>query len=228
MIESRDFNETGLSPRDEERFQKILWLVVSGSIVMILAAGAGITTWYQHARRLSEVDHSADAINSASLKKGYQEVGGAIKFSLQTTYENSRSGVKLKLPGVWYPVSAPGMTKPDVGHRFCVLSSADGLSAMFWPQSPNLLLSLDAGAALISKDFATSGTFVLKGERKLMMGGREAREVQLTSPKTGLDLNLVLLQKWPVVYVLAITGSSQSRDAWKQVENGLPGAVEIR
>ena len=121
--------------------------------------------------------------------------------------------------------SPNNQTRRGAAHRFCILDSQDGLDLMFWPQ-PDLLPSLDADADFLRKNYAAGG-YIVRGQRELEIRAKKAKELEFFVPSSGLNLNLVIIRKWPVLYVLAITGSPQSQTAWERVENALPEAVDI-
>jgi hypothetical protein len=97
---------------------------------------------------------------------------------------------------------------------------------MFWRVFPDFLPSVDADAKVLSVEFVKGG-FVLKGQRNLVVRGQKAIMLQFASAETKVDMNLVVLRKGVVRYLLAITGS-RSDISWKQVEDSLTESVEFR
>jgi len=134
----------------------------------------------------------------------------AYQITFETVYKNARSGVTLRLPGLWRNVSAPQINKTHADPQFYICRAQDGLDLMFWPQFPDLLPSLDADVDVLRKNYA-AGNFILRGQRELEIRGKKAKELDFFVPAGGLKLNLVIIRKWPVMYVLAITGAQQSQ-----------------
>jgi hypothetical protein len=97
---------------------------------------------------------------------------------------------------------------------------------MFWPVFPDFLPSVDADAKVLSEEFVKGG-FVLRGQRNLLVRGEKAVLLQFASAQTRVDMNLLVLRRGFVRYLLAITGS-RSDTSWKQVEDSLTESVEFR
>ncbi len=215
-------------PERSDAFKIVMRLLALAGVLIVLAAVVGLRAWSRYSRKFSEIDHSADSITTSASQPVRLEStpNPSYRIAFETVYKNATRGVTLRLPGMWRKANAPQITKPDAAHRFCILDSQEGLDLMFWPQFPDLLPSLDADADVLRKNYAAGG-FIVRGQRELEIRGKKAKELEFFVPSGGLNLNLVIIRKWPVLYVLAITGSPQSQAAWERVENALPEAVDI-
>ena len=227
MTDLRLSNDPIPEPKRSDAFKFVMRLLAMAGVLTVLGAVVGFRAWSRYSRKISEVDHSADSITTSASQPLRLESSPRPSYqtAFETVYKNAKTGVTLRLPGVWRKVSAPQITKPDVAHRFCILDSQDGLDLMFWPQ-PDLLPSLDADADFLRKNYGAGG-YIVRGQRDLEIRAKKAKELEFFVPSSGLNLNLVIIRKWPVLYVLAITGSPQSQTAWERVENALPEAVDI-
>lgn len=228
MTELRLSNSSIPVSERSDAFKIAMRLLVLAGILAVFAAVVGLRAWSRYSQKFTEVDHSADSITTRSSEPVRLESSPSSTYPIafETVYKNAKSGVTLTLPGLWRRTSASQITKPDAAHRFCILDSQDGLDLMFWPQFPDLLPSLDADASVLRKNSAARG-FIERGERELEIRGNKAKELKFFVPSSRFNLNLVIIRKWPVLYVLAITGSAQSQAAWQGVEKALPVAVDI-
>ena len=224
-----DLSKDPLPQSEGDRTLKIvLGLLVLGSALVALAAVLGFSTWKDYSSRFSEVDHSADSIATSTSQavplKGAPT--SSYRIDSETVYKNTKSGVTLRLPGIWKMISAPQITRPDAAHRFCVLHSQDDSTLMFWPLFPVLLPSLDAYAEVVRGHAA--GGLVERGQRDLVIRGKKAKELEFFMPSSGLNVNLVVIRRGLVVYVLAVTGSREVQSPWKRFEDALPEAIDIQ
>jgi hypothetical protein len=122
-------------------------LIVAG-LTFVILVGPGIYAWRSYSAKLTQIDHTVDsfAVNTLPSVVTPDEKGATIKFRWESIYKNPKSGVTLKLPGNWKVLSGRGIQEPDEAHRFCVLGTQTGLSAMFFPRFPDYLPSLNADA----------------------------------------------------------------------------------
>jgi hypothetical protein len=206
----------------------IKWLIAVG-VLVTLALLVAFGSWISYSRRFSEIDHAGDSLrtNGSPSDASLNESGDYSQRRVETTYQNARSGVSLKLPGVWRDVNASSILKPDVAHRFCVLRSQGGLFVMFWPIFPDFRPSLDADARAMSAQF-TGGGFILKNQRTLFVRGRTAVALKFKAPDGKVDMNLLVIRRGPALCLAAISGSEQRDPSWKQVEDSLPESIEIQ
>jgi hypothetical protein len=215
------------SPRNKKSgaVAKLLVVGVLAGLICIL----GFYLWSRYSRRYGEIDHIADSLKIDFLppvsSRGSETT--QLQARSQSTYGNARAGASLKLPGMWVSIPAPDIPKPDLAHRFCVLRSQDGIYAMFWPVFPDFLPSIDADAKVLSAEFE-SGGFTLKGQRSLDVRGRKAILLEFKASGGNVDMNLLVIRKGLVRYLLAISGSASQNVSWKEVEDSLPESVEIR
>lgn len=204
-------------------------------LIILSAAALGLAVvviygaWNHYSEKFGTVNHSADSIqiHSSPSPAGKNLPENSVRVVLDTVYQNSQSGVTLKLPGLWHQIKDAPIPKPDPDHRFCVLSSQD-LTVMFWPQFPELLPSLDADVQVMRKQFSRSGSLILKSEKVVMVRGRMAKELEFVLPASGFRMDLLMVRDWPALYVLAVIGSQKSEQAWQLLEDTLPEAIEIR
>jgi hypothetical protein len=199
-------------------------LLILGIFVLILGT---LGAWSQF-RKFSEIDHSSDSLRVDLLPTAPMDSNTTTQTlpHSETTYRNGKVGILLRLPGTWASINAANVPKPDAAHRFCVLRSQDRIYAMFWPVFPDFLPSVDADAKVLSEEFVKGG-FALRGQRNLLVRGEKAVLLQFASAQTRVDMNLLVLRRGFVRYLLAITGS-RSDTSWKQVEDSLTESVEFR
>jgi len=155
MIELRIAKSPVPEPAQEGTSRIVVKLFVAAGVLIVLMVMLVVSSWNFYSRRYTEIDHSADSLKTAFLPAPARETTtGARLVQLQsvTTYENTKSGVKLKLPGIWTNVSIPNMQKPDPAHRYCVLRSLDGIYMAFWPLFPDYLPSIEADGLRCNND----------------------------------------------------------------------------
>jgi len=73
-----------------------------------------------------------------------------------------------------------------------------------------------------------SGGFKTKSRRELSVRGRAASVLEFKTPDGKVDMDVLLVRKWPVIYMVSITGSETGDASWKQVADSLSESVEIR
>jgi hypothetical protein len=96
---------------------------------------------------------------------------------------------------------------------------------MFWPSFPEYLPPLSADAIFIRQHSIANG-FRLKLESEILVGSEKAALREFLSPDNQTSLNTLLLRKWPVLYILAVSGPRDG-SAWK-VKDGLAQSVELK
>jgi len=206
----------------------LLWLLVATGVAVVLFAAMGVHFWQKYSAKYTEIDHASESfsVNILSSVATPNENGGTINFRSESIYKNSKSGVTLKLPGNWGLLSGKGVDKPDPAHRFCVLGTRSGLSAMFWPNYPEYLPSLSADATFIRRNSEANG-IKLNKETEVLVGGREAVFLEFLLPDKKTSLKMLLVRKWPALYILAMSGPEDG-GAWEEVLAGLPQSIEIK
>lgn len=186
MTELRLSNNPSPAPLQSAASRTINWLLLMVGATVILVPIFGFSVWRHYSRKFGAIDHSADSVQVSTPRVIRQNSSGTLyEIRMDTTYRNSRSGVKLKLPGVWQSVNPAQITKPDLAHRFCILNSQSGMTAMFWPLFPDLLPSLDADANVLVTQFTRRAGFTLKRQTELEILGREAKQLEFGVPNGG-------------------------------------------
>jgi hypothetical protein len=136
-----------------------------------------------------------------------------------TTYKNPAYGVTLTLPGEWTPSRKPTS-------YLCHLVASTHFSAVLQTNFPVLTPSIDDDATLLAKRYTSYPGYVLKGDEAASISGFPAHLLRLSTPR-GVDLDVVMVKKWPVVYALSVAGPSDDSDDWKTVRSALPRALQI-
>ena len=116
---------------------------------------------------------------------------------------------------------------PDSSHRFCILSSNYDFTVMFCPLFPDPRFSLASDAERMVTRFSGSNGFMYESQRDLTIHGMPAKELNfLVNSK--IEFRMILVRKWPALYLLAVSGSPDAMDSWKRVEDALPNSLEIQ
>jgi hypothetical protein len=136
-----------------------------------------------------------------------------------TTYKNPAYGVTLTLPGEWTPSKRPTP-------YLCHLVSLTHFNAVLQTDFPVLTSSIDDDATLLAKRYTSYPGYILKGDEATRISGFPAHILQLSTPR-GVDLEVIMVKKWPIVYGLSVAGPSGDSDDWKTVRTALPQALQI-
>ncbi len=142
-----------------------------------------------------------------------------------TIYANPVYGVSLNLPGQWVRIQSPYKS-------FCTLigspdAGSDHFDVMFSPIFPALSLSIDADANAIRDRYNRQG-WTLQSEESIRINGKRARVFHFATSVQRLDLDLVLVKKWPVTYAIAFTGDSTQQAGWQRLRDALPQSLQIK
>jgi hypothetical protein len=213
----------------ETHSKRLVWLFIGSSLLLVSVLVVGLSAWIHYSRKFGNIDHNADHIfaNSLPFTNAVPNSHNEIEINFVTVYTNSPGGVTLKLPGMWDSINPPQPMEPDLAHRYCLLSAHDGSIAVFWPIFPDPRLSLDSDASRMVTRFSGSNYFTLEGQRDLMINGKPAKELRFAYQGNN-EYRMILVRKWPALYLLAVTGSADSKDTWKRIEDALPDSLEIQ
>lgn len=205
---------------------RILAFLIGVGLLLAMLRGFGLWIRSQHGDELRSIDHSADTLEILGMEEGSSKT--ACNPDCQTIYRNSRSRVTLTLPGIWKSANTAALKKPDLSHRFCVLSSPEQLSAMFWREVGDVLGNLDGDARTLVSRYRESGDFDLTFLRVTYVLGRECREIDLVTRTSKYKVKLLITRVGSAVYLLAITGPPNAEGIWRQIEGALPNSVDIK
>jgi len=204
----------------------LAFLIIGAGLLLALLRGFGLWILFQHGDELRSIDHSADTLEILGMEEGSSKT--ACNPDCQTIYRNSRSRVTLTLPGIWKSASTAALKKPDLSHRFCLLSSPEQLSAMFWREVGDVLGNLDGDTRTLVSRYRESGDFDLRFQRVTYVRGRECREIDLVQRTSKYKVKLLITRVGSAIYLLAITGPPDPEGIWKQIEGALPKSVDIK
>jgi len=217
------------SPEQEfsaQNSRSILALLVGIGLLVALLRGFGFWIRSQHGDELRSIDHSADTLKFFGKEEDSSKTD--CNADCKTIYRNSRGGVTLTLPGIWENANTAALKKPDLSHRFCVLSSREQLSAMFWREIGDVLGNLDGDTRTLVSRYRESGELDLKFQRVTYVLGRECREIDLVQRTSKYRVKLLVTRAGAAIYLLAITGPPNAEGIWKQIEGALPNSVDIK
>jgi|GEM_PF-5194605 hypothetical protein len=204
------------SPRDKND-RKLVIIVISAVIVLFVGSVAGAAgLWVHYAAKFNKIDKTHEVPSSDTSRAG----------DLSTIYTNPAYGVTLKLPGQWRRARAPFRS-------FCTLAgSPDGgltrLYAMFWPIFTGAPASVDTESNMIAAGYRRNAGWTLLGSESIQINGRDARMLRFSIPQGNAELALIVVNKWPATYALAVTGPSNAPDAWQRLRAALPQSIEIK
>ncbi len=207
----------------------IVRIIIASAVMLVIAIGFGVYKFSEYSSKFNHVDHSADRMQFRGLPVVSQDPNLQKMSDLEheTTYSNAPSGVTLILPGMWRKANFGEVTNPALSHRFCILSSDFGFDVMFWPLFPDPRLSLASDAERMVARFSASGTFAFESQRDLTIHGLPAKELSFLY-NSRIKFKMILVRKWPALYLLSVSGSPDATDSWKRVEDALPNSLEIR
>jgi hypothetical protein len=216
-------------PPTESRSRGPIRLVITASLLLVSILFALLMYgWIHFSRKFGNIDHNADKVttDSGSLQNSVPKAQNMIEIEFVTTYSNSPAGVSLRLPGMWHSINAPGPIEQDPAHRYCLLESNDGFLAIFWPIFPDPRLSLESDSRRMITRFSSSSDFTFKQMRDLTINGRPGKEL-IFGVKGENDYRMTMIRNWPALYLLAVVGSTSSKDTWKRIDDALPTSLDI-
>jgi hypothetical protein len=191
--------------------RKVIIIVISLLIVVVvgLVAVVGGLSFY-YASKYTAIEKTHD---SMSWDPDQSEAAS-------TTFESPAAGVSLKLPGKWELSKTPT-------NYLCRLVNADHFSAALEVDFPALTPSVDGVAARVATHFETISHWTLIRDESLQVNGLPAHLLRMNSQRN-VDVDIVLVKKWPVNYDLTIAGRPDATDEWQRIEDALPQAITIK
>jgi hypothetical protein len=199
-----------ISERDKSD-RKIVIIVISLLIVVVvgLVAVVGGFSFY-YASKYAAIDKTHDSLTWDPQQSN----------ALFTTFESPAGGVTMKLPGEWEMSRNP--TK-----YLCHLVNPDNFSAVLELDFPALTPSLDADASQVATRYETGAQWTLIREESFQVNGMPAHLLRFDTQRN-VDVDIVMLKKWPVDYGLSIAGRPDATDEWQRIEAALPQAITIK
>lgn len=188
-----------------------IFIILSVALVIVVAGFAiSGTLLVRYAAKFAQMDGTHESLS-------WDGAPGPV---LHTTYKNPAYGVKLTLPGAWEPSHTPTP-------YLCHLIDFHRFVAVFATDFPVFTPSVDSDAALVAQRYETNHGWTLSSEESAVISGLPAHILHLASPRA-IDVDLVMVKKWPVVYELSVAGPSRDLGRWKTVRAALPQAIEIK
>ena len=191
--------------------RKSAFIIISVALVIVVA-GLAIsgTLLARYAAKFAQMDRTRESMSW----------DGSPDRVLHTIYKNPTYGVKLTLPGAWQPSHAPTP-------YLCHLIDSHRFVAVFGAEFPVFTPSIDSDAGLVVRRYEANHGWTLNREESTSISGLPAHILHLTSPRS-VDVDLVMVKKWPVVYELSVAGSSGDQEHWKTIRPALPQALELQ
>jgi hypothetical protein len=199
-----------VSQRDKKYRRNLLVTVIVGVIAFAMLAVGTVVVLFRYSSKFLQADKTRESLS-------WDGAPGEI---LHTTYTNPAYGLTLKLPGQWLPSKTP--TK-----FLCHLVGFGRFHAVLETDFPVFTSSVDGDAALVARRYETAQGWTLNSDEPARVSGLPARVLRLTTPR-GVDVDLVLVKRWPVVYGLSVAGPAGDSDDWQRVRQALPQSLEIR
>ena len=191
--------------------RRLVIIVISLLIVVVvgLVAVVGGFSFY-YASKFSAIDKTHD-----SLTWDPQQTN-----ALFTTFESPSARVTMKLPGEWEWSKTP--TK-----YLCHLANPDHFNAVLEVDFPALTPSVDVDASQVAMRYETGAQWTLIREESFQVNGIPAHLLRFDTHRN-VDVDIVMLKKWPVDYGLSIAGRPDATDEWQRIEAALPQAITIK
>jgi len=191
--------------------RKVIIIVISLLIVVVVgfvAVVGGLSFYY--ASKYTAIDRTHDSLSWDPEQSNAQF----------TTFESLGAGVTLKLPGKWELSANP--TK-----YLCHLVNPDHFNAVLELDFPALTSSIELDAAQVTARYQTRNRWTLIRDESLEVNGLPAHLLRMNSQRN-VDVDIVLVKKWPVDYGLSIAGRPDATDEWKRIEDALPQAITVK
>jgi len=199
-----------ISERDKSD-RKIVIIVISLLIVTVVGVVAVVGGFsFYYASKYSAIDKTHD-----SLTWDPQQTN-----ALFTTFESPAAGAALKLPGEWE------WSKTTTKY-LCHLVNSDHFNAVFELDFPELTPSVDVDASQVAMRYETGAQWTLIREESFQVNGIPAHLLRFDTHRN-VDVDIVMLKKWPVDYGLSIAGRPDATDEWQRIEAALPQAITIK
>lgn len=191
--------------------RKSAFISISIAIVVI-AAGMSVlgVLFVRYTGRFRRMDHSRESLS-------WDGSPGNI---LRTVYKNPVYGLTLTLPGEWRPSRRPTP-------YLCHLIGFGRFNALLEADFPILTPSIDDDVSLVVRNYTASPGWSLKSKESLTISGLPAEVLHLQSPRD-VDVDMLMVKKWPVVYGLSVAGPSGDSDDWKFLRASLAQALDVK
>jgi hypothetical protein len=191
--------------------RRLVIIVISLLIVVVVglvAVVGGLSVYYTS--KYTAIDKTHD-----SLTWDPQQTN-----ALVTTFESPAGRVTMKLPGEWEMSKTP--TK-----YLCHLVNPDHFNAVLEVDFPALTPSIEVDASQVAMRYETGAQWTLIREESLLVNGVPAHLLHLDTHRN-VNVDIVMLKKWPVDYSLSIAGRPDATDEWQRIEDALPQAITIK
>jgi hypothetical protein len=195
--------------RDKRYRRNLVVTVIVGVSAFVMLAVATVVFLARYSGKFLQADKTRESLS-------WDGAPGEI---LRTTYTNPVYGLALKLPGQWLPSKTPT--------RFlCHLVGFGRFHAVLETDFPVLTPSVDGDANVVATRYQTRQGWTLNSDEPIRVSGLPAHMLHLTTPR-GVDVDLVLVKRWPVDYGLSVAGPANDLDDWKRIRQALPQSLEI-
>jgi len=198
-----------VSQREKKYRRNLLVTVIVGVIAFAMLAVRTVVVLARYYAKFVQADKTRESLS-------WDGAPGEI---LHTTYTNPTYGVILKLPGQWLPSKTP--TK-----YLCHLVGFGGFHAVLETDFPVLTASIDGDANVVARRYQTAQGWTLDSDEPIRVSGLPAHLLRLTTPR-GVDVDLVLVKRWPVDYGRSVSGPAGDSDYWQRIRQTLPQSLEI-
>jgi len=195
--------------RDKRYRRNLVVTVIVGVSAFVMLAVATVVFLARYSGKFLQADKTRESLS-------WDGAPGEI---LRTTYTNPAYGLTLKLPGQWLPSKTPT--------RFlCHLVGFGRFHAVLETDFPVLTASIDQDANLVARRYETAQGWTLNSDEPTHVSGLPAHMLRLTTPR-GVDVDLMLVKRWPVDYGLSVAGPAGDSDDWQRIRQALPPSLEI-
>jgi len=197
------------SQRDKKYRRNLLVTAIVGAIAFAMLGVATVVFLVRYSGKFLEPDKTRESLS-------WDGAPGEI---LTTTYTNPTYGLAFKLPGQWLPSKTP--TK-----FLCHLVGFGRFHAVLETDFPVLTASIDQDANVVAKRYQTAQDWTLNSDEPVSVSGLPAHLLRLTPPR--VDVELVLVKRWPVDYGLSVAGPADDADDWQRIRKALPQSLQIQ
>ncbi|HTW22659.1 MAG TPA: hypothetical protein VMD78_03615 [Candidatus Baltobacteraceae bacterium] len=195
--------------------RKSAFIIISIALAIVLVGSCvSVVLFVRYTGKFREMDRSHESL---SWQRG---PGPMQNVTESTTYKNPAYGLTLTLPGDWRPSRRPTP-------YLCHLVAFTRFNALLEADFPILTPTIEDDAALVVKRYAGSPGLTLKSEQAMTVNGYPAHLLHLTSSRN-VDLDMVMVKKWPADYVLSVAGPSDDFYDWNMVRAALPQALQLQ
>lgn len=198
-----------VSERDKSDRRIVVVLITLFISLVVGGIGTVIGVWAHYALKFGTIDRYHESLSWDP----------DISHATSTTFDSPAYGVTLKLPGKW---GSTQETSADICH---LLRADRRFNVLVRPRFPSFAPP-GAIAAQVVNRFRSMG-WIVKSEDSASVSGLPAEDFRLLSPK-GVEVDEIIVQKLPVVYVVVVSGPPSDTDSWQRSHDALSRAISIR